>query len=317
MQTIEFQKENTTVSHFSKRQVCIANAMSVDVEDYFQTEAMTEAIPRSQWGAMPSRVEQNVRQLYDLFQEYGVRATFFFLGWVAERFPSLVREAHELGHEIGCHSYWHRPIYSLRPEEFRDDTIRAKTVIEDAAGIQVFGYRAPSFSLTPGTEWAGEILEEAGFSYDSSVHPVMHDLYDNRNAPRNPQRLGDTSLVEIPISTVRIGKRNLGFSGGGYFRLLPYSYVRWSFGQVCRKESRPVLFYLHPWEIDPAQPRLAASRRSRLRQYIGLGRTASNLRRLVSEFQFVPIKEAFARNLSESKVAVHNAMTSSTVSAVL
>jgi len=272
----------------------IANAMSVDVEDYFQTEAMANVIPRDTWERTPSRVERNVRELFELFSYHSVRSTFFFLGWVAERYPRLVREARELGHEIACHSYWHRPIYTLSPAEFREDTHRAKAVIEDAASARIFGYRAPSFSLTPGTEWASDILADAGFVYDSSVHPIAHDLYENRHAPRHPYRLAGTSLLEIPISTVRLGRRNLPFSGGGYFRMLPYSYVRWAMRRVNRVEKRPAVFYLHPWEIDPAQPRLTTSARSGFRQYTGLHKTAGLLKRLLSDFSFGPLEKVFA-----------------------
>jgi len=273
----------------------IANAMSVDVEDYFQTEAMTKVVPRNTWERTPSRIERNMKELFELFSSHSVRCTFFFLGWVAERYPHLVREARKLGHEIACHSYWHRPIYTLSPAEFREDTYRAKAVIEDAAGARIFGYRAPSFSLTPGTEWAAEILAEAGFLYDSSVHPIAHDLYENRHAPRHPYRLAGTSLLEIPISTVRLGKRNFPFSGGGYFRILPYAYARWAMRRVNQVEQRPAVFYLHPWEIDPAQPRLTTNARSGFRQYTGLYKTAGLLNRLLSEFSFGPMEQVFAR----------------------
>jgi polysaccharide deacetylase family protein (PEP-CTERM system associated) len=271
--------------------------MSVDVEDYFQTEAMSKAVPRNTWDQMPCRVERNTEQLFELFAAHSVRGTFFFLGWVAERYPDLVRKAKGLGHEIACHSYWHRPIYTLSPAEFREDTHRAKAVIEDAAGIRILGYRAPSFSLTSGTEWAAEILAEAGFVYDSSVHPIAHDLYDNRNAPRYPYHLLGDSLLEIPISTVQLWKRNLPFSGGGYFRMLPYSYVRWAMRKVNRVDGRSAVFYVHPWEIDPKQPRLPAGPRSRFRQYTGLKRVETNLRRLCKDFDFGPITKIFSGEL--------------------
>jgi polysaccharide deacetylase family protein (PEP-CTERM system associated) len=272
----------------------ITNGMSVDVEDYFQTEAMAKAVPRSVWDHTPSRVQQNTEQLFELFLIHGIRATFFFLGWVAERFPELVRKAKDLGHEIGCHSYWHRPIYTLSPAQFREDTYRAKAVIEDAIGARIYGYRAPSFSLTAGTEWAADILADEGFVYDSSVHPIAHDLYENRHAPRHPYMLSGTSLVEIPISTIRLGKRNLPFSGGGYFRILPFAYVRWALRKVNLVEKRPVVFYLHPWEIDPAQPRVTTSLRSGFRQYTGLDKTTRLLNRLLGEFLFGPLQEVFA-----------------------
>jgi len=271
----------------------LPNAISVDVEDYFHTEAMSKAVSRSDWDKMPGRVQRNTERLFELFAAKKVRGTFFFLGWVAERYPGLVRQARELGHEIACHSYWHRPIYTLSAAEFREDLHRAKAVIEDAAGIKIKGYRAPSFSMTHGTEWAAEILAETGFTYDSSIHPVAHDLYDNRNAPRHPFRVAGTSLVEIPISTVRMGSRNFPFAGGGYFRLLPYAYVHWAIRKFNRVEKRPIVFYLHPWEIDPEQPRLPAGQKSRLRQYTGLGKTMRNLGQLLEEFSFAPICDVF------------------------
>jgi polysaccharide deacetylase family protein (PEP-CTERM system associated) len=277
-----------------QRPASIPNGMSVDVEDYFQTEALSKAVPRDTWERMPSRVERNTQQLFDLFAAHNVQGTFFFLGWVAERYPALVRKAVGLGHEIGCHSYWHRPIFTLSAAEFREDTRRAKGVIEDACGVAVLGYRAPSFSLTPGTEWAIEILAEAGFAYDSSVHPVVHDLYDNRHAPRHPYQFAGTSLREIPISTIPMGARNLPFAGGGYFRMLPYAYVRWALHRANRVEKQPAVFYIHPWEIDPEQPRLAPSLRSRFRQYTGLRKTVKRLERLLVDFSFAPIREAFS-----------------------
>jgi len=272
--------------------------MSVDVEDYFQTEAMSKAIPRETWDDMPCRVERNTELLFELFSEYNVSATFFFLGWVAERYPQLVRKAKHLGHEIACHSYWHRPIYSLSPDEFRKDTHRAKAAIEDAAGVQVQGYRAPSFSLTPGVEWASDILAEAGFAYDSSVHPVAHDLYDNRHARRGPHQVSGRSLLEIPISTVRLGKKNFPFSGGGYFRILPYSYVRGATRRLNFVDKQPSVFYIHPWEIDPGQPKISTNWRSRFRQYTGLKDTESKLRRLCKEFKFTTMSNAFSTDTS-------------------
>jgi polysaccharide deacetylase family protein (PEP-CTERM system associated) len=278
----------------------IQNAMSVDVEDYFQTEGMSKAVSRDQWSQMPSRIERNTESLFELFETHGVRATFFFLGWVAERFPRLVRMARDLGHEIGCHSYWHRPLYSLTPGEFREDTYRAKTIIENTAGASVIGYRAPSFSLTDQTHWAPEILAEAGFLYDSSIHPIVSDMYDNHKAPRQPYQFSNAALIEIPISTVRIGNMNLPFGGGGYFRLFPYRYVRWAIKRVHDLERRATVFYIHPWEVDPEQLRLPASRRSRFRQYTGLSKTRGNLKRLFADFQFGPMAEAFSLELKDT-----------------
>lgn len=276
----------------------MVNAISVDVEDHFHTEIMSRVVTRASWPELPCRVERNTKFLFQLFSEREVRATFFFLGWVAERYPELVREAASLGHEVGCHSYWHRLVYTISPEEFREDTKRAKQCIEDATGMPVLGYRAPSFSMTAGTEWATEILEELGFLYDSSVHPVPHDLYDNRNAPREPFRVGQRRLLEIPISTIRVGKKNYPFSGGGYFRLLPYPIVRWGIRRLNQMEAKPVVFYIHPWEIDDIRPRITDDRKTVFRQYMKIGSTAGALNRMLQDFHFASISEVFAGNLT-------------------
>ena len=275
----------------------IRNALTVDVEDYFHTEAMSAIVPREDWDGMPSRVEANTRRLFDLLAKHNVRATMFFLGWVAERFPQLVREAVERGHEIGCHSYWHRAIFRLTPEEFREDTHRAKSVIEQAGGVAVRGYRAPSFSLVPGTEWAAQVLVKEGFTYDSSVNPVRHDFYSNANAPRTPHRIADGALLELPIATVRIVGNNLPIGGGGYLRMLPFAYVRWGLKRLNGTEARPGVIYLHPWELDPGQPRLSARGKSSLRQYSGLKEFESRLIRLLNSFVFAPIRDVFGAEL--------------------
>ena len=271
----------------------VRNVMTVDVEDYFHAEAMSRAVPRESWNCMPLRVQQNTERIFDLFASRGVRGTFFFLGWVAERFPALVQKAVRLGHEIGCHSYWHRPVSRLTQSEFREDTARAKGVIEDAGGVAVRGYRAPSFSLVRGTEWAAQTLVDLGFQYDSSVHPIRHDIYGNHSAPRRPFKVAGGRLLEIPIATARIAGNNLPFAGGGYFRAMPYSYVRWGLRRFSRTEGSPAVFYIHPWEIDLSQPRISTGLRSTFRQYIGLSTTWRKLERLCKEFSFVPISEAF------------------------
>jgi polysaccharide deacetylase family protein (PEP-CTERM system associated) len=275
----------------------LLNAMSVDVEDHFHTELMSRVVPRANWKGLPCRVEKNTRYLYGLFEKHGIRATFFFLGWVAEQYPSLVREAAKLGHEVACHSYWHRQVCAISPNEFREDTKRAKGNIEDASGVEVFGYRAPSFSMIPGTEWATEILGELGFLYDSSVHPIRHDLYNNPNASREPYRVGSTGLLEIPISTIRLGSNNYPFSGGGYFRLLPYPIVRWAIERLNRKEEKSVVFYIHPWEIDDDPPLLTHDRKTNFRQYMRIGSTDHALNHLLSDFQFASISQVFGRNI--------------------
>ena len=271
----------------------MTNALTIDVEDYFHTEAASAAVNRDQWSEQPSRVESSTLALFELFDRYGVKATLFFLGWVAERFPSLVREAVAAGHEIGCHSYWHRAVFRLTPEEFREDTKRAKAVIEDAGSAPVLGYRAPSFSMVPGTGWAHEILAELGFLYDSSVNPIRHDFYSNAGAPRRPYKLLDGALWELPIATVRMAGQNLPMGGGAYLRIFPLWYMRWGLKRINQGEASPAMFYLHPWEIDPGQPRLPLSAKSRLRQYTNLSNTHQKLESLLAEFSFGPASAAF------------------------
>jgi succinoglycan biosynthesis protein ExoA len=276
------------------------NAFTVDVEDYFHTEAMASVVPRETWEYMPLRVQNNTRRLFELLGNHNVRGTFFFLGWVAERFPCLVREALELGHEVGCHSFWHRPVHRLTPSEFREDTLRAKRAIEDAGGVRVFGYRAPSFTMVPGTEWALAILAELGFEYDSSVNPVRHDLYGNASAPRVPNRVSGGAILELPIVTTRLGNRNLPIGGGGYLRILPYAYSRWGLRRANQVEGMRGIVYLHPWEIDPEQPRLQAPRKARFRQYVGLSTMERKLDSLLQDFRFAPISSVFQQELLET-----------------
>ncbi len=271
----------------------MTNALTIDVEDYFHTEAASGAVNRDQWGDQPSRVESSTLALLELFDRYGVKVTLFFLGWVAERFPGLVQEAVAAGHEIGCHSYWHRAVFRLTPEEFREDTKRAKAMIEDAGSTPVLGYRAPSFSMVPGTDWALDILAQLGFLYDSSVNPIRHDFYSNADAPRRPYRVAQDSLWELPIATVRLAGQNLPMGGGAYLRIFPLWYTRWGLDHINRTESSPAMFYLHPWEIDPDQPHLPLSTKSRLRQYTNLRYTHKKLEALLGEFRFAPAAVAF------------------------
>jgi polysaccharide deacetylase family protein (PEP-CTERM system associated) len=272
---------NQTASHLW---MPLTNALSVDVEDYFQTEAMTAVAPRDRWSSFPSHVEANTRALYELFAQYKVCATFFFVGWVAERFPGLVRQACELGHEVGCHSYWHRPVSALDPEEFREDTYRAKSVIESAAGAAVRGYRAPSFSISSAASWAYGILEGLGFQYDSSLNPVRHPFYGNHSAPRGPFRVCG-NLLELPIATWRVLGQNIPVGGGAYLRIFPYQLMKSGISSINQCEGRPAVLYLHPWEIDNTQPRLPARLTSRLRQYTGLTRMKAKLEHLLQQFR--------------------------------
>jgi polysaccharide deacetylase family protein (PEP-CTERM system associated) len=261
------------------RSVSAKNVFSVDVEDYFQVEAFSDIVPRERWDSYALRVEDNTLRLLDLLDERSIEATFFVLGWVAERRPNLVREIAARGHELACHSYWHRLIYKLQRQEFVEDTTRAKDVIEQIAGRKIFGYRAPSYSITSASTWALEALVEAGFTYDSSIFPIRHDVYGIPNAPRGPFRMNTPSgpLIEYPITTFRVGVGpNLPVGGGGYLRLLPFWYTRLGF-RLARADNLPVIAYVHPWEVDPGQPRLSGRTRSRIRHYTNLTRMYDRL----------------------------------------
>ena len=270
----------------------VANAMSIDVEDYFHVSAFDGVVPRTSWDALESRVCANTVRLLELFDEFHVRSTFFILGWVAERHPELVRDIASRGHEVASHGYAHRLIYDQTPAAFRHDIRRAKHLIEDACGRQVRGYRAPSYSVTPRSLWALDIMLEEGYEYDASIFPIRHDRYGIPVSERRPylieRQIG--TLVEVPGSTVRLGPLNLPVAGGGYFRLLPYAWTRWGIERINRLEGLPAVFYLHPWEIDPGQPRLPAGRLSRLRHYRNLERTEGHLRQLVQDFTFDTIE---------------------------
>lgn len=273
------------------------NAMSVDVEDYFHVAALAGAISRDDWGSMPRRVEANTRRLLDAFDAAGVRATFFVLGWVAEQEPGLVRAIHERGHEVGCHGFSHRLIYEQSAGEFRGETLRAKRLLEDLTGAPVAGYRAASYSITRRSLWALDVLVEAGFEYDSSIFPVRHDLYGIADAPRFPHRLKAPSggeLAEFPPTTARLLGQNLPAAGGGYFRLYPYALSRWLLRRVNQLEGEPAVFYLHPWEVDPQQPRVTVGWRSRFRHYNNLDRCEARLLRLLADFPMTTCREVLA-----------------------
>jgi len=282
----------------------VVNAMSVDVEDYFQVSAFERVVTRAEWGGFESRVVTNTRHLLALFEEHGVRSTFFVLGWVADRFPSLVREIAALGHEVASHGYHHELVYTLTPAQFREDVRRAKQAIEDAAGCVVRGYRAPSFTVTKASLWALDVLIEEGHEYDASIFPIHHDRYGMPGAPRHPHLIDRAAgrIVEVPGSTVRLMGANLPIAGGGYFRLLPYAWTRWGIHHVNQNDRQPVTFYLHPWEIDPAQPRFEVSHATALRHYTGLGETRARLSRLMTDFRFHSIS---------SMLALHTATTRS------
>jgi len=272
------------------------NAMSVDIEDWFQVGAFETVIDRDRWDNIAPRVEANSEAVLALFAEAGVKATFFTLGWVAERYPALMRRIVAAGHELASHGYGHERVFTLTPHQFRANVERAKKLLEDASGTAITGYRAPSFSIDARTPWAHAILAETGHDYSSSVAPVAHDHYGWPDAPRFAWRpAGAGSLVEVPVTTARLGQRRLAAGGGGFFRLLPYGFSRWAIRQVNSNDGHGAIFYFHPWEIDPAQPRLKqAPLKSRLRHYSRLSTMADKLRRLMREFNWGRVDELVA-----------------------
>ena len=266
----------------------IVNGLSVDVEDWFQVGAFEKVIVRGEWDAISTRVEDNVSRILDLFAEADVKATFFTLGWVAKRHPAMIRRIADAGHEIASHGYDHARVFTLDRKTFAADIRKAREIIEDCSGVAVTGYRAPSFSIDQRTPWAFAELASQGYAYSSSVAPVVHDHYGWPEAPRFAFRpLPWSSLVELPVTTAILGGRRVAAGGGGFFRVLPYGFSRWAIRQVNRAEGRPAVFYFHPWEVDPDQPRVAhAPLRSRFRHYTGLAKMAGKLRDLVHEFRW-------------------------------
>jgi polysaccharide deacetylase family protein (PEP-CTERM system associated) len=262
------------------------NALTIDVEDYFQVSAMAPYIPRSQWNTIPCRIEQNIARILAMLDEHKVKATFFTLGWVAERYPALVRQLVAGGHEVASHGYAHERATSQSPDAFLADIRLAKMVLEDITGNEVKGYRAPSFSVGAGNRWASACIEQAGYRYSSSVYPIAHDHYGMPDSPRF-SHVSFGELLEIPLTTVRMFRKNLPAAGGGYFRLLPYSVSRWCIGRVNKVDKQPAIFYFHPWEIDPEQPRVAGiNAKTRFRHYVNLGRMEVRLRRLLQDFKW-------------------------------
>jgi polysaccharide deacetylase family protein (PEP-CTERM system associated) len=262
--------------------------MTIDVEDYYQVSAFSPVVPHHTWDRFESRVERNVDRILEMLHEHGVHATFFMLGWVAQRHPRIVRRIVEGHHELASHGYAHLRVTDQSPAAFGDDVRTAKKILEDAGGVEVKGYRAPSFSIGARNLWALDVLSEAGFRYSSSIYPIAHDHYGMPEAPRFAFRAGVAGrLLEVPATTVRIGERNWPASGGGYFRLLPYRISRWCIRRVNEKDRRPCVFYFHPWEIDPGQPRMAGiGLKTKVRHYLNLSRTESRIRHLLRDFQW-------------------------------
>ena len=266
----------------------IVNAMTVDVEDYFQVQALTEHFPRSLWDKQSMRVEQNTDSVLSLFSDLGVKATFFTLGWVAERCKSLIRRIVADGHELASHGYDHSRADRQNRDAFRADVRRTKQILEDASGSCVRGYRAATFSISTDNWWAFEVLAEEGYAYSSSIYPIRHDYYGMPDAPRYPFRpLANTNFLEVPISTIRIAGRNFPCGGGGYFRLLPYAYSKWAIHRINHREGRSSVLYFHPWEIDADQPRpQRIGLKSRLRHYTNLDRMEARLSRVLRDFRW-------------------------------
>jgi len=275
------------------RDTGVVNALSVDVEDYFHATAFAAAIPTESWSALEYRAERNTDRLLELFAARSVKATFFVLGWVARRSPGLVRRIQQAGHELACHGMNHQLIYRQSPATFLAETREAKALIEDAGGVRVRGYRAASYSITRDSLWAIDTLAALGFEYDSSIFPIRHDFYGIPDAPRFPYRHAASGLLEVPITTVEWFGQRLPCGGGGYFRLLPYALFRAALRRVNRRDGRPVVFYCHPWEVDPGQPRVTVGWRSRFRHYTNLDRVESRLHLLLREFRWDRMDRVF------------------------
>lgn len=270
------------------------NAMTVDVEDWFQVQAFAGTIDRGAWETLDRRVERNTDAMLAMFAEAGVVATFFTLGWVAERHPALVRRIVAAGHELASHGYWHRLVHEQSAVAFGEDVGSARKLLEDVGGCPVLGYRAPTFSISGRTPWAYDILVAHGYRYSSSLYPVRHDLYGTPGAPRFPFR-SDAGILEIPMTTLRVRGRNYPVAGGGYFRLLPYAAFRAAWRLFQRTEMSPAMFYTHPWEIDPDQPDVpSAPLLSRFRHRLNLGRASARLRRLLGDFAWGRVDQVFA-----------------------
>jgi polysaccharide deacetylase family protein (PEP-CTERM system associated) len=279
----------------------VLNALTVDVEDYYHVSAFESVVRFEEWDQYESRVDRNTRRILDILDENKTKATFFVLGCVAERHPALVQIIQKRGHEVASHGYSHRRIYTQTPDQFREETRRAKQIVEDIIGESIIGYRAASYSIIEKTLWALDILAEEGFQYDSSIFPIRHDLYGIPGHQRFfhvPKGHRHLAIAEVPLSTVRMAGVNIPVAGGGYLRLFPYAVTHLALLHLNRQEGQPAVVYFHPWEVDPDQPRIQANWRSRFRHYTNLRRMESKVRRLLSSFTFAPIREVYASGLS-------------------
>jgi len=275
------------------------NFLTVDVEDYFMVSAFSDSVRIHHWGNFESRIENNTLKILDIIDKYFVKGTFFVLGWVAEHYPEIVKEIDRRGHEIACHSYCHRLVYNMTSEEFREDTRKAKAIIEGIIGKEISGYRAPSYSITENSIWALKILAEEGFKYDSSIFPIRHDRYGFPAYSRFPimEKTGTNGkILEIPLSTINILGRNLPVGGGGYLRMYPQWITHWAIRELNEKEKRSAVVYVHPWELDPDQPRFQGTLLSKFRHYINLEKTEGRLESLFGAFKFCSIRDIFQEN---------------------
>lgn len=270
----------------------ISNAMTIDVEDYFHVSAFTNNVDREKWGNYESRVERNTRRILEIFEQKDLKATFFVLGWVAEKYPQVIREVYEYGHEVACHGYSHQLVYNQTEKVFREETFKAKQILEDIIQAPVYGYRAASYSITADSLWALDVLADAGFEYDSSIFPIHHDRYGIPGAQVWPHILttpNGSTIKEFPLSTAQYMGYKIPVAGGGYFRLFPYKFIKMGLTKINKHNRKPFVFYLHPWEMDPEQPRISASPLSRFRHYNNLEKCEHRLRKLISDFKFTTI----------------------------
>lgn len=273
----------------------MVNAMSVDVEDYFQVSAFERVVSRDKWPCMDLRVERNIDRILEIFDEHEVKATFFTLGWLAERLPGMVRRIVDAGHELASHGMEHHRVTSLNPTLFREDIRRSKAILEDVSGCLVLGYRAPSYSIGRDNLWALDELAGSGFQYSSSIYPIEHDHYGMPEAPRFAFSVSNNRLLEVPVTTFSLSRWTFPCGGGGYFRLYPYALSRWAIRRVNRDDRQSTVFYFHPWEIDPAQPRITGiGAKTRFRHYLNLSRTETRLVRLLRDFRWDRMDQVFA-----------------------
>lgn len=283
-----------SVKPVGRRESVVLNALSIDVEDYFMVSAFEKTVKRSDWEKYECRVEKNTLRILDVMDEYGAKGTFFVVGWIADRYPDLLREIHRRGHEIGGHSYYHRLVYEMTPEEFKQDLRRTRRAIEAAGVGPVIGFRAPSFSVIERNLWALDILRKEGYKYDASIFPAAHARGGIAHAARYPHWIQD--LAEFPMSTARVFGKSMPFSGGGYFRLFPYSFVKFGMNQSVRK-GKPTIIYVHPWEFDPEQPRMPAKPFDKFKHYVNLDKTESKFRRLLRDYHFAPVRDVLASSI--------------------